>query len=153
MSETFRASEKMRRTNFIDLDIDRRMIPFRYLHLMTLTYFLRSNTLNCNILETARASASMWSDFKNLAFIQHFSSFLWCKWSLSCSCRFASTCTALFRCPCCYSLKLTGRNCAVFDTHVLRGRQSKLLRRIAARCLIYSIYIVTVKLKGYISFK
>ena len=68
ISETVRASTKTHRTTFTALDIYQRVIPLRDLHLMTLTYVLRSNILNCNISETLRASANMWNDFKYLAF-------------------------------------------------------------------------------------
>ena len=40
-SERVRASAKMRRTTFIDLDICQRIMPFLKLHIMTLTYFLK----------------------------------------------------------------------------------------------------------------
>ena len=51
------------------------------------------NILNRNISKKVRTSANIWNDFKYLAFYKHFS-FLKCKWSLSCSCRFAFVCTA-----------------------------------------------------------
>ena len=81
ISKTVIASAEMHSITLLHLDIYQRMIPVRYLHLLILTYFLRSNIWNCNISETTKASASVRSDFEHLAFWQHFS-FLKCKWSL-----------------------------------------------------------------------
>ena len=45
ISERVRASVKMRRTSFIDLDICQRIIQFLKLHIITLTYFFKVKNL------------------------------------------------------------------------------------------------------------
>ena len=85
---------KMHRTTLLDLDICYRTMTLRDLHLMTLTYFFMVKNMKFQYLGNSdRTSANMRTDFKYPALYHHFS-FLKCKWSLSCSCRFVSTCIA-----------------------------------------------------------
>ena len=84
----------MSKATFADFSICQWMILLRKLQLMTLIYIFRWKECNFNISETKRASTDTWTDFKHLVSKQHYS-FLKCKWSPRCSCRFARSCTAL----------------------------------------------------------
>ena len=61
-----RSDAKMHRTDCICLDICQRIIPFRDLHPITLTYFIRSKVSNCIISEkreleqTCEMTTSTW---------------------------------------------------------------------------------------------